>query len=193
MSTAVAAAAVATVPAIAVSGAASPAAGAPDPDVGVTAAAPPPDWSRVQIRNVANNGALLPRSGSRAAGSDIAMIAGWKVRKAQQWKVIRWITPIYGVQFENLNATGMCLEAKENLGSSASDIGLRACERSDPGRRQLWSLRVSSKQSSHYHILSLEHGTRALKPNTPASHNSGVLLVEPENTNTYAWTIDSVY
>ncbi|MBE1536375.1 RICIN domain-containing protein [Actinomadura algeriensis] len=157
---------------------------------------PPPDWSKVQIRNVANNGAILPWGGIMNDGQYVDMIAvGYGL--AQQWQMVPSGTTAKGQAYQLKNRKNLtkCLEARKNPGSAGNgryDTWIQPCD-PDPDRDQKWVPVVSPQQSSHYQIFSAKYPDRAMTPDVPTANNVGLWLRPPEHTNAFSWTIDKVY
>lgn len=172
--------------------------GPADRPVATPASPPPaPNWDRVQIRSVATNGALVPFGGGTDAGRVVDMIALWPSSpEAQQWQLVAAGTSggATAYQVKNRKAAGMCLEAKKSLVNNGRyDTWIQTCDTTEPEKSQLWVPKASPQQSSHYQIFSAKHTGKALTPDALNSHNVGVWIRTPTNTNAFSWTIDAVY
>ncbi|NRQ37097.1 hypothetical protein HII36_35460 [Nonomuraea sp. NN258] len=140
-------------------------------------------------RHLNTGGSFQPWGGGTGEGADVDMIATYV---GQTWN-IRRVTyrnnqPAY--QFENLHASGKCLQAKSPLTAptSGNDTAIHTCDRS--ASAQLWLLPAASAAlPGAVNIVSVVYPRRALAPLNPKIDHTDLKLKERANSPSrdFAW------
>ncbi|XRQ13504.1 RICIN domain-containing protein [Actinomadura welshii] len=145
----------------------------------------------VKIRNVANQGALVPYEAGTAPGTAVVMTKVWP--RGQEWQ----LEPagahqgVYTYKIENINAAGMCMTVIEPLPHDAFgyDTELQPCT-TPVNDSQQWILRYALNDRHAYQIINADHLHRGLVPYTTATHHTGVKLRPLNNTTAFSWRFE---
>ncbi|MGP4023455.1 RICIN domain-containing protein [Actinomadura sp. 3N407] len=145
----------------------------------------------VKIRNVANQGALVPYEAGTAPGTPVVMTKVWPRGQEWQFEPAGSYHGVFTYKIENINAAGMCLTVIEPLppDNFFYDTEIQPCT-APVNDSQQWILRQALNDRHAYQIINADHLRRGLVPYTTATHHTGVKLRPLNNTTAFSWRLE---